>query len=97
MARDCIADMAADGFHGSQIDLGMGNGDTHTDYSSNPEASMNGFLDYMALMDAAVIVRTGSSFSGTVVAMRGLPCRHVHDTVLTRRGLSVCTSKGMPC
>ena len=89
--------MEADGFHGSQIDLGMADGDTHTEFSSHPDASLNVFLDYVMLMDATVIVRTGSSFSGTVASIRGLPCKRVPDNVLTPRGLSVCMSKGMSC
>lgn len=94
LARQCIADMAANGIDGRQIDMGSG---THTEFNSNPDASLNAFLDFMSLMDAAVIVRTGSSFSGMIVTMRGLTCRMVLDTVLTPRRLVVCTPPGMPC
>lgn len=83
--------MANDGFHGVQIDLG---GDTHTEFTDDPNASMSAFLDLMSLIDATVIVRTGSSFSGMVVTMKGMSCRVVHGTVLTPRRLAVCAPRG---
>ncbi|CAM9302049.1 unnamed protein product [Ectocarpus sp. 8 AP-2014] len=93
LARECIADMAADGLHGGQIALG---GETHT-YFPDEDASMNAFLDFMSLIDATAIVRTGSSFSGMVVAIRDMACKAVLDTVLTPRRLAICTPRDMSC
>lgn len=97
LAHQCIVDMADDGIHGGQIDMGMADGDTHTTFSSHPDAGINAFLDFMALMDATAIVRTWSSFSGTIVTMRGLKCDEVPDTDLSWRGLVVCLPGGISC
>lgn len=93
MAGECITEMAVDGFHGGQIDMGA---ETHTSFSNDPNASMNAFLDMMLLIDAA-IMRTGSSFSGMVVQIRSLRCKAVLDTVLTPRGLNVCAPPDASC
>lgn len=90
MARECIADMAVEGLQGGQINMGA---DTHTEFTDDPNAAMNAFLDYMWLMDATAIVRTGSSFSGTIVNIRGMRCKPVKDSVLTPRRFMVCTSR----
>lgn len=91
LARECIAKMAVNGLHGGQIDLG---GDTHTEFSHDPNGSMNAFLDLLTLIDATVIVRTGSSFSGVVVTIRDMSCKAVLDTALTPRMLAICTPRG---
>ena len=72
-------------------------GETHTEFSDDPNASMNAFLDYLSLLDATVMVRTGSSFSGTVAMIKGMSCKGVPDTVLSPRGLQVCTPSDMVC
>lgn len=83
-----------DGLQGGQIDMG---GVTHTGGSNDPKTSMNAFLDFMSLVDATVIVRTGSSFSGMVTMMKGMFCAPVLDTGLTHRGLNICVPGGLAC
>eukprot|EP00903_Cladosiphon_okamuranus_P010130 g9593.t1 len=94
LARDCIDEMAVDGFHGVQIDLG---GDTHTRNQDDPSTALSAFIDFVFLMDATVIVRTGSSFSGMVATIRGMSCSRLQDTVLTPRGFSICLPRGVSC
>ncbi|CAM9717534.1 unnamed protein product [Ectocarpus sp. 4 AP-2014] len=94
LARECIAEMAVDGLHGGQIDMGSR---THTEFSDDPNASMNAFLDLMSLIDATAIVCTASSFSGMVGKIRGLSCKRVVDTVLSPRRLQICVSQDKLC
>ncbi|CAM9932989.1 unnamed protein product [Phaeothamnion confervicola] len=62
------------------VDLGLGENDGHTAYSADPEAAaINSFLDYFYMMDAPFIIRGGSSFSGSIVSLRGMRCSRVPD------------------
>lgn len=66
---------ADDGVEASFVDLGLQASDMHTGHSSRANvAALNAFLDFLLLLDATVIVRTGSSFSGTVCVIKGLKC-----------------------
>lgn len=96
LARTCIAKLAANDFQGVQVDMGL-NAEAHTQFSENPDSAMNAFLDYMFLMDARAIVRSGSSFSGTVVNIRGFSCRKTVNNALAERGILVCFPSGYSC
>lgn len=75
MASNCTKRAADDGVNASFVDLGLDSSDMHTGFSSNTDmAALNAFLDFLMLMDATVIVRTGSSFSGTACLIKGLHC-----------------------
>lgn len=94
MQRNCTAFGAE---HGDlqlvYTDVGLTPGDTHTMYSAHrDEAALSAFLDFLFLMDATVIVRTRSSFSGMVTAMKGLPCYPITDT--PANGIMVCVPRG---
>jgi len=86
--------MTVDGLHGGQIDM---EGETHTEFSDDPDTSMNAFLDLVSLFDATAIVRTGSSFSGMVASIRGLSCQAVVDTILSPRRFQICVPPDKPC
>lgn len=74
MARNCSVSVAKHGVLPGLIDLGVGD-DGHTAYSKNPSAAaVSAFIDYLYLMDADIVVRSGSSFSGTVVRIKRMTC-----------------------
>eukprot|EP00903_Cladosiphon_okamuranus_P020134 g18487.t1 len=93
MARNCSISAADQGVIPGFIDLGVGN-DGHTAYSKNPSAAaVSAFIDYLYLMDADIIVRPGSSFSGTVVQIKGMGCTQAFpgvDSHASGPGLAVC-------
>lgn len=75
MERDCSAS-AGDSLEVTYADLGLEPGDVHTAFTDHPsDAALNAFLDFLSLVDAAFIVRTHSSFSGTAADIVGLNCR----------------------
>ncbi|CAM9969505.1 unnamed protein product [Scytosiphon promiscuus] len=75
MSRNCTSDVADGELRAGFIDLGIADSDAHTNFSKDPELSaVSAFTDYLFLMDAAMIVRTRSSFSGTVAVIRNLKC-----------------------
>lgn len=75
MARNCSAEAVQRGVQAAYVDLGVTENNAHTTFSSDPKrAAQNAFLDFLLLLDAAVVVRTASSFSGMAVAMKGLVC-----------------------
>lgn len=59
--------------------MGLNADEAHIGFNDNPDSVVNAFIDSMFLMGAKAIVRTGSSFSGTVASMRGLVCRLVTE------------------
>ncbi|CAM9261505.1 unnamed protein product [Ectocarpus sp. 13 AM-2016] len=76
MSRNCTALAAEHGIGSGFVDLGIDDVDAHTDFSRNPEATaLNAFIDYLYLMDASIVVQTGSSFSSTVASIKGFICR----------------------
>eukprot|EP00752_Nemacystus_decipiens_P012206 g10821.t1 len=78
MARNCSIDVTEWGGLPGFVDLGIAAEDSHTQFSKNPNTTaINAFIDYLYLMDADVIVRTGSSFSGTVANVKGMKCHHM--------------------
>lgn len=97
MALGCIDDLAKSNIQGVQVDMGLGLRDSHTKFSQNPNAAMNAFIDYIFLLDASVLVNSGSSFSGTVAMMKGFTCFAASNIKLPGRTLHVCTPKGYSC
>ena len=78
--------------------MGLTADKAHTSHNrTNLDSIINAFLDYMFLMDAKAIFRTGSSFSGTVISNRGLTCSPVPKSPLSARRLSMCWPKGFSC
>ena len=75
MARNCSKDIAEQGAFPGFVDVGVAEEDSHTAHSKNPNTTaINAFIDYLYLLDADIIVRTASSFSGTVARNRGRKC-----------------------
>ena len=78
MARNCSRDIAEQGAFPGFVDLGVTGEDSHTAFSKNPNTTaINAFIDYLYLLDADIIVRTASSFSGTVARIRVMKCVRV--------------------
>jgi len=77
MARNCSADAESQGFKTGIVDLGISPSDSHTAFSKNPETAVHAFIDFLYLLDAKSILRTGSSFSGAVAAIKGHDCLSV--------------------
>lgn len=84
MARNCSANARARDMETGYVDLGIDARDSHTAFSKNPETTVNAFIDFLHLMDASVVVRTSSSFSGAVTDIKGYAC-----TRLARENLPV--------
>ena len=86
MAKDCTVEASKHDIVMGHVDMGLNSSDAHTAYSRNPlQTALGAFLDFFFLLDATVIVRTGSSFSGTVCRIKGLKChRRVYDTLPNR-------------
>lgn len=71
MARNCSAGAEDHGFKAGFVDLGIAPDESHTTFSKNPDTIVNAFIDFLYLMDASVIVSTGSSFSFAVAEIKG--------------------------
>lgn len=71
MARNCSAGAEDHGFKPGFVDLGIAPDESHTTFSKNPDTVVNAFIDFLYLMDASVIVSTGSSFSFAVAEIKG--------------------------
>jgi len=91
MTRNCSTSVAEHGIMAGFVDLGIGEGDAHTGLSKDPAMTANNaFIDFLSLMDASVVIRTGSSFSGTVVNIKGLKCENARSTAKARPRLVIC-------
>jgi len=90
MARNCSQDAAEHNRLAGFVDLGVDPEDAHTKFSRNPNTVINAFIDYLFLMDATVIVRTRSSFSGTVARIKGLDCHSTINPHLMVKEILVC-------
>lgn len=90
MARNCSQYAEDRNRFAGYVDLGVDPEDAHTKFSRNPNTVINAFIDYLFLMDATVIVRTRSSFSGTVARIKGLNCHSSINPHLTVREMLVC-------
>lgn len=89
MERNCSSHSATD-FDMAFVDMGVADKDVHTSFSEHPAAALNAFVDYLFLMDATFIVRSGSSFSGTVSSIKGLRCRESNSANLVGRRILIC-------
>jgi len=75
MARNCSKDIAERGAFPGFVDLGVAEEDSHTEFSKNPiTTAINAFIDFLYLLDADIIVRTSSTFSGNVATISGKKC-----------------------
>eukprot|EP00903_Cladosiphon_okamuranus_P009201 g8787.t1 len=92
MARNCSADAGQRNMQAGYVDLGVTDGNAHTSFSADPEkTARNAFVDFLLLLDAEVVIRTGSSFSGMAVDMKGLICSVASVAVETPvRSMYVC-------
>lgn len=71
MARNCSAGADNHGYKAGFVDLGIASHESHTKFSKNPDTVVNAFIDFLYLIDASVIVSTGSSFSFAVAEIKG--------------------------
>lgn len=91
MAEDCTIEAANRDIAMGHVDMGLNSTDAHTAYSETPlKTALSTFLDFFFLLDSTVIVRTGSSFSGTVAKIKGLRCRRQVYEALPKRALFIC-------
>lgn len=71
MTRNCSAVAGDEDVKAGFVDLGVAANESHTMFSTNPDAAVNAFIDFLYMMDAAVVVSTGSSFSSAVAEIKG--------------------------
>ena len=71
MARNCSAVAGDQHVKAGFVDLGVAANESHTMFSTNPDTAVNAFIDFLYMMDATVIVSTGSSFSSAVAEIKG--------------------------
>eukprot|EP00904_Undaria_pinnatifida_P001892 jgi/Undpi1/11703/HiC_scaffold_36.g13998.m1 len=91
MAKECTLEAADHHIVMGHVDLGLDESDAHTGYSKNPErTAVSAFLDFLFLLDSKIIVRTGSSFSGTVAGIKGLRCHSTTYDLLPKRPVAIC-------
>lgn len=91
MSNECTVEAAAHGIMTGHIDLGLSTSDAHTWFTTNPSlTALNAFLDYLFLMDSAAIVRTSSSFSGTVTRIKGMQCQEKVYDILPGHPMYLC-------
>ena len=92
MARNCSKDIAEQGAFPGFVDLGVAGEDSHTAFSKNPNTTaINAFIDFLYLLDADIIVRNRSSFSGSVAKISGMKCvRFVSGDNQPDTGIFVC-------
>lgn len=81
------------------VDLGVSAGDAHTSFSANPnKTAHNAFIDFFMLLDAAVVIRTGSSFSGMAVDLNDFVCSRAEVSAeLPVSGMLLCGPQNEPC
>ena len=73
------------------VDMGLTSRDAHTKHSHDPlKTALGAFLDFIFLLDATVIVRTGSSFSRTACNIKALECHRGVYYTLAKRTLYRC-------
>lgn len=92
MSRNCSSDATDLDMRAGFVDLGLADSDAHTKFSKNPTTTaVKALMDYLFLMDAAMIARTKSSFSGTVAKIKGLQCSASSAaSALDISGLKLC-------
>ncbi|CAM9252258.1 unnamed protein product [Scytosiphon promiscuus] len=90
MAHNCSIDARSRDIEAGFVDLGLSAKDSHTRFSTNPNTAVNAFIDFLFLMDSDFIVRTASSFSGTVAMIRGLDCQASGGLNSVDSGITIC-------
>lgn len=91
MADNCTAYVEEQSVTATYVDLGLAAKDMHTQFSDKREmAATNAFIDFLLLLDATIIVRTHSSFSRTVSAMKGLACHRMKQNDDISASLTFC-------
>lgn len=91
MLKDCTLEAVSDSLLMGYVDMGLNSSDAHTAFSKHPlQTALGAFLDFLFLMDSTVIVRTSSSFSGTVADIKGLHCQKKAYGSLPNRTLLIC-------
>lgn len=84
MARNCSAEAVQRDMQAGYVDFGVTEGNAHTSFSLDPKkTARSAFVDFLLLVDAEVVVRTSSSFSGMAADMKGLVCSVASVTVET--------------
>lgn len=79
---------------GGFVDLGIDGPDSHTAFSRNPDTVINAFIDFLHLMDASVVIRTGSSFSAAVTDIKGYTCSKLVRDNLPVNWMFMCFPAG---
>jgi len=90
MAHNCSVEAELQQVETGFVDLGIGPSSAHTAFSKNPDTFVNAFVDFLYLMDATVLIRTSSSFSGSVTDIKGYHCSAVNDGDLPVRKIYIC-------
>ncbi|CAM9863306.1 unnamed protein product [Scytosiphon promiscuus] len=90
MARNCSIFAGDHDVEAGFVDLGIDARDSHTAFSKNPNTTVNAFIDFLQLMDASVVIRTGSSFSGAITDMKGYRCVELDLGELPVKDLYMC-------
>lgn len=99
MARNCSAEAELRNMRAGFVDLGVSARDAHTSFSTNPnKTAHDAFVDFFMLLDAAVVIRTGSSFSGMAVDLNGFVCSTAGVSAeLPVSGMLICGPPHEPC
>ncbi|CAM9863238.1 unnamed protein product [Scytosiphon promiscuus] len=90
MARNCSIFAGDHDVEAGFVDLGIDARDSHTAFSKNPNTTVNAFIDFLQLMDASVVICTGSSFSGAIMHMKGYRCVELDLGKLPVKDLYMC-------
>lgn len=89
MERNCSVAYAGTDRDVAHADMGLDDSNVHTAFAKDPsEAALNAFLDYMSFIDATVILRTGSSFSGTACSIKDIKCQRAIE--MDRTHVQLC-------
>ncbi|CAM9707616.1 unnamed protein product [Ectocarpus sp. 8 AP-2014] len=89
-ARNCSAEAGNKNIETAFVDLGIDAQDAHTAFSKNPDTVVNAFIDFLYLMDADIIVCTGSSFSGAITDIKSYRCMDAYLGKLPVSRIYVC-------
>lgn len=89
MVNNCSVHSPAD-FTVAFVEKGDANADVFGNASVDTRNASNPFVDYLFLMDAKFIVRSGSSFSGSVCSIKGLRCQQSTSVDLIARRVILC-------
>lgn len=78
MENNCTTSAREEGRHLVFADVGLAPGDVHTAHTQNAsKVALNAFIDFLFVLDAEVIVCTGSSFSASAARIKELQCHRI--------------------